>query len=197
MRKIELSDVKNLHEYELIRGDWRRSVIAEKERRRVLLGPLMSLVFENRLTVLAQVQEMCRAERIVKPEAVQQEIDVYNELLPDAGEVAATLLVEITEEDRIQPELDRLIGLTSGRYLYLDVGGRRIDARFLEGQSRSDRIAAVQYLRFPFGGDAAAREALTDPRVTVTLHIEHPNYRAASGLSLETRRELVRDLAPD
>jgi hypothetical protein len=79
---------------------------------------------------------------------VQQEIDVYNELLPDAGEVAATLLVEITEEARIQPELDRLIGLTTGRHLFLDVGGRRVDARFLEGQSRSDRIAAVQYLRF-------------------------------------------------
>lgn len=195
MKKLQLSDVKNLHEYELIRDDWRRSVIAEKERRRVLLGPAMSLVFENRLTVLGQVQEMCRAERIVRPEAVQHEIDVYNELIPDAGEVAATLLVEITEQDRIQPELDRLVGLTTGRYLWLDVGGRRIDARFLEGQSRSDRIAAVQYLRFLFGGDAAAREALTDPDAAVTLRIDHPNYGAAAGLSLETRRELARDLA--
>ncbi|MGE5345246.1 MAG: DUF3501 family protein [Acidithiobacillales bacterium] len=197
MRKIELSDVKNLHEYELIRHDWRKNVIAEKDRRRVLLGPSMSLVFENRLTVLAQIQEMCRAERIVRPEAVQQEIDVYNELLPDAGEVAATLLVEITEEERIQPELDRLIGLTSGRYLFMDVGGRRVDARFLEGQSRSDRIAAVQYVRFPLGGDIAAREALSDPRIPVSLRIDHPNYRASAGLSIETRRELARDLAAD
>ena len=197
MRKIEISDVKNLQDYELIRSEWRRSVIAEKERRRVLLGPLMSLVFENRLTVLAQIQEMCRAERIVRPEAVQEEIDVYNELLPDAGEVAATLLVEITEEARIQPELDRLIGLTTGRYLWMDAGGRRVDARFLEGQSRSDRIAAVQYLRFPFGDDAALRTALTDPGATVELRLQHPNYRAAAALPFETRRELARDLTAD
>lgn len=197
MKKIELADIKNLHEYELIRGDWRRSVIAEKERRRVLLGPAMSLVFENRLTVLAQIQEMCRAERIVKPEAVQQEIDVYNELLPDAGELAATLMVEITEERRIQPELDRLIGLTSGRFLWMEAGGCRIDARFLEGQSRSDRIAAVQYLRFPFGSDEAARKALADPRVAVSVHVGHPNYTAAAELSLETRGALARDLAAD
>jgi Protein of unknown function (DUF3501) len=197
MRKIELADVKNLHEYELIRADWRRSVIAEKERRRVLLGPAMSLVFENRLTVLAQIQEMCRAERIVRPEAVQQEIDVYNELLPDAGELAATLMVEITEEERIQPELDRLIGLTSGRFLWMDVGDRRTDARFLEGQSRNDRVAAVQYLRFPVGKDAAAREAFGDPRVAVSVHIGHPNYTASAELSLETRRELARDLSAD
>jgi hypothetical protein len=195
MKKLELADIKNLHEYELIRDDWRKAVIAEKDRRRVLLGPSMSLVFENRLTVLSQVQEMCRVERIAKPEGVQQEIDVYNELLPDAGEVAATLLIEITDEERIQPELDRLIGLTTGRFLSLDVGGRRIDARFLEGQSRSDRIAAVQYLRFPFGGDTALREALADPRVSVAVRIEHPNYKASAALSLETRRELARDLA--
>jgi hypothetical protein len=197
MKKIELADVKNLQEYELIRSDWRRSVIAEKARRRVLLGPAMSLVFENRLTVLAQIQEMCRAERIVRPDAVQQEIDVYNELLPDAGELAATLMIEITEERWIQPGLDRLIGLTSGRFLWMDAGESRIDARFLEGQSRADRIAAVQYLRFPFGDDATAREALADPRVMVAVRVGHPNYTAVAELSPETRRELARDLAAD
>jgi hypothetical protein len=197
MNKIHLSDVKNLHEYELIRDDWRKSVIAEKARRRVLLGPAMSLVFENRLTVLSQIQEMCRAERIVKPEAVQQEIDVYNELLPDAGELAATLLIEITEERRIQPELDRLIGLTDGRHLLLELGERRVFARFLEGQSREDRIAAVQYLRFPVGGDAAARGALLDARVPAVVRVTHPGYAASAELPMETRRELARDLGAE
>ena len=197
MNKIQISDVKNLHEYELIRDDWRKSVIAEKARRRVLLGPSLSLVFENRLTVLSQIQEMCRAERIVRPDAVQQEIDVYNELLPDAGELAATLMIEITEEARIQPELDRLIGLTDGRCLLLEIGERRIYARFLEGQSREDRIAAVQYLRFPVGGDAAVRDALLDPRVPARVRVTHPNYEAAAELPVETRRELARDLASE
>ncbi|HUM01661.1 MAG TPA: DUF3501 family protein [Thermoanaerobaculia bacterium] len=197
MRKIEIGDLKNLHEYELIRDDWRKSVIAEKTRRRVLVGPSLSLVFENRLTVLSQIQEMCRAERIVKREAVQEEIDVYNELLPDAGELAATLMIEITEERRIQPELDRLIGLTNGRCLLLEIGERRIYARFLEGQSREDRIAAVQYLRFPAGGDATLREALLNPRVPARVRVTHPNYEAAAELPMETRRELARDLVAD
>ncbi len=194
MRKIALSDVKNLHEYELIRDDWRRDVIAAKARRRVLLGNRISLVFENRLTVLHQIQEMCRAERIVKPEGVQQEIDVYNELLPDPGELAATLLVEITDQDRVKEDLDRLIGLTDGTHLWLEIAGRKAFARFLGGQSREDRIAAVQYVRFPVGDDAATRRALESGPLPVVLHLAHPHDRASALLPAEVRRELARDL---
>ena len=194
MRKVSLSDVKNLHEYELIRDSWRKDVIAVKAKRRVFLGDIMSLVFESRLTVLNQVQEMCRAERLAKPEAVQQEIDVYNELLPDTGELSATLLVEITEEARIQPQLDRLIGLSSGRHVWLELNGRKVFARFLEGQGREDRIAAVQYLRFPIGTDPADRQALAGGQAPVILQVDHPGYRARSTLSAETRAEIARDL---
>jgi hypothetical protein len=194
MKKLVLSDIKNLQEYELIRDAWRREVIGLKARRRVLLGSKMSLLFENRLTVLNQVQEMCRAERHAKPEAIQHELDVYNELLPDAGELSATLLVEIIEERLIQPELDRLIGLTDGKHLWLELNGRRIFARFLEGQSRADRIAAVQYVRFPVGEDPADREALASGGAPVFLRIDHPNYRASVELPAETRSEIARDL---
>lgn len=197
MKKLTLNDVKNLHEYELIRDDWRRDVIAEKARRRVFVGPAMSLVFENRLTVLNQVQEMCRVERIVKPEAVQAEIDVYNELLPGPGEVSATLLVEITEETRIRPELDRLVGLTTGEKLFLEIGGHRFPARFLEGQYREDRVAAVQFVRFPLGDDPGLRTALQNGGVEAAVVVDHPNYQARAPLSLETKRELARDLLPD
>jgi len=194
VKKLALSDVKNLHEYELIRDSWRKDVIAVKAVRRVLLGDIMSLVFESRLTVLNQVQEMCRAERLAKPESVQQEIDVYNELLPDAGELSATLLVEITEEARIQPQLDRLVGLSSGRHLWLELNGRKVFARFLEGQGREDRIAAVQYLRFPIGTDPRDRQALTAGPDPVILHVDHTGYRARAALSPETRAEIARDL---
>ncbi|MGZ6987645.1 MAG: DUF3501 family protein [Thermoanaerobaculia bacterium] len=194
MKKLALSDVKNLQEYELIRDAWRKDVIAVKARRRVLLGDMMSLLFESRLTVLNQVQEMCRVERLAKPEAVQREIDVYNELVPDAGELSATLLVEITEEARIQPELDRLIGLSSGRHLWLELNGRKVFARFLEGQGREDRIAAVQYLRFPVGADHRDRDALSAGPAPVMLHVDHPGYRASVALSHETRGEIARDL---
>jgi len=194
VKKLALSDIKNLHEYELIREAWRKDVIALKAKRRVLLGDKMSLVFECRLTVLNQVQEMCRAERLAQPEAVQREIDVYNELLPDAGELGATLLVEITEEARVQPELDRLIGLSSGRHLWLELNGRKVFARFLEGQGREDRIAAVQYLRFPVGTDPRDRDALSAGPAPVILHVDHPGFRASAALPPETRAEVARDL---
>lgn len=197
MKKIDVSDLKNLHEYELIRDDWRRDVIAVKGRRRVVLGPWMSVAFENRLTVLHQVQEMCRAERIVKPEAVRHEVETYNELLPDPGEVAATLLVEITDEEKIRPTLDRLVGLTSGRHLFLELAGRRVFARFLAGQSREDRVAAVQYVRFPVGSDDATRRALEAGDEPVLLRVEHPAYAATAELSPDARRALADDLRPD
>ncbi len=197
MKKIEAADLKNLHEYELIRDDWRKDVIAVKARRRVLLGPTMSLVFENRLTVLNQVQEMCRAERIAKPEAVQAELDVYNELLPGPDEVAATLFVEIPKIEDVQPGLDRLIGMDDGKSIWLEVGGNRAYAQFLEGQGRQDRIAAVQYVRFPVGGGDGMRDALLNPSVPVAVVIDHPNYRARAEVSAETRRELANDLAAD
>ncbi len=197
MKKIEAADLKNLHEYELIRDDWRKEIIAVKARRRVLLGPTMSVAFENRLTVLNQIQEMCRAERIVKPDAVQAEIDVYNDLLPGPGEVAATLFVEIPKIEDVQPGLDRLIGMDDGKSLWLEIGGDRAYARFLEGQGRQDRIAAVQYVRFPVGGGEGMREALLDPSVPVALVIDHPNYRARAEVSAATRRELANDLATD
>ncbi len=194
MRKLVLSDVKNLQEYELIRDAWRKDVIAVKARRRVLLGDKMSLLFESRLTVLHQVQEMCRAERLAKPEAVQKEIDVYNELLPDAGELSGTLLVEITEEAQVQPQLDRLIGLSSGRHFWLELNGRKVFARFLEGQGREDRIAAVQYLRFPVGTDSRDRDALAAGPAPVILHVDHPGFRTSAVLSPETRAEIAGDL---
>lgn len=197
MRKIALEDVKNLHEYELIRDERRKAVIAEKAKRRVLLGPLMSFVFENRMTVLNQVQEMCRAERIARPEAVQQEVDVYNELLPGPGEVAGTLMVEITQESRVQPELDRLVGLGRGDRLWLQLGERKVFARFDEGQGREDRISAVQYLRFPVGDDPALREALERGQAEAKLVVDHPGYRAEAPIPPATQRELARDLLPD
>lgn len=197
MKKIEISDLKNLHEYELIREDWRREVIAVKARRRVVVGPSMSFAFENRLTVLNQIQEMCRAERIVRPGAVQAEIDVYNELLPGPGELSATLFVEFPRLEDVQPALDAMIGLDDGKCVWLEIGGSRTYARFLEGQGRGDRIAAVQYVRFPVGGGEGMRDALRDPAVPVVLVVDHAGYRARAEVPPYTRHDLANDLAAD
>src|SRR5215831_19913026 len=96
-RAIELRDVLNFFEYEKVREERRRKVMDAKRARRVAVGRYLSFVFENRETVLFQIQEMCRAERITAEDKVQEEIDVYNALLPGASELSATMFIEIED----------------------------------------------------------------------------------------------------
>ena len=194
MKPISLEDIQTLREYELARDDFRGRVIASKSRRRVPLGALMTLVFENRDTVRFQIQEMLRVERIVRPDKVQEEIDVYNELLPGASEVAATLFIEVTDLAQVQPTLDRFVGLDEPGKLVLTAGGERFPARFAAGQSREDRISAVHYIRFPIGEAGRAAIAAGGP---VAVSVRHGGYEADANLSPATISELARDLASE
>lgn len=191
MEKIRFEDVKNLYEYEKVRDPLRRDVIALKRHRRIPVGDRLSFVFENRQTVLFQIQEMIRAERIVADDRVQDEIDVYNDLIPGPGELSATMLIEIEEKSQIQPVLDSLMGVDSGDYVWLQVGPDHVvPGQFEPGHSKEDKIAAVHFVRFAL--PEAAREAFA--REPVALVVEHPNYRARTGLSEEARRALLEDL---
>jgi hypothetical protein len=154
----------------------------------------MTLVFENRDTVRFQIQEMLRAERIVRPEKVQEEIDVYNELLPEPGQVAATLFIEVTDPAAVQSTLDGFVGLDEPGRLVLVVGGKTFPALFAAGQSREDRISAVHYLRFSLAEDGARLLAKGAPAI---LKVDHGGYRAEAVLPKETVDELRRDLEPD
>lgn len=191
MQPLNAADLTNLHDYELERPDFRRRVIELKARRRVALGPMMTLVFEDRDTIRFQVQEMLRAERIVQPEKIQHELDVYNELLPGPGQVAATLFIEITEPARVQQVLDGFIGLDEPGGLVLNVGARAYPALFAPGQSREDRISAVHYIRFPLGSEG--REALVAGG-EAALEVAHGGYEARQQLGPDTVQELIRDL---
>jgi len=192
MRPLTATDVRNLHEYELERPEFRARVIELKNRRRVTLGPLLTLVFENRDTVRFQVQEMLRVERIVQPEKVEHELEVYNELLPGPGDVAATLFIEITEQDEIQKTLDEFIGLDEPGHLGMRVGDAFYPALFAPGQSREDRISAVHYIRFALGEEGRKRLA---GGAAAALELEQGRHRACRELSKETVQELIRDLA--
>src|SRR5437870_4731867 len=107
MKPIGISDVMNIAEYEKIRPEFRSRIIELKNRRRISVGPKITFVFENRDTVLSQIQEMMRAERIVHEDKIQNEIDVYNQLLPGQNELSATMFIEITDSDQIKAELER------------------------------------------------------------------------------------------
>jgi len=192
MTPLGPGDLSNLHEYELERAAFQERVIALKSRRRVPLGPLMTLVFENRDTVRFQIQEMLRVERIVQPDKVQHELDTYNALLPGPGEVAATLFIEVTDPARVQPVLDGFVGLEEPGHLALRIGKTAYPALFDPAQSRDDRISAVHYIRFRPG--EAGRAALASGAGAV-LEAAHGDYRHHENLGPRTVEELLEDLS--
>jgi hypothetical protein len=120
--KIERSDVLNFFEYEKVRGAMRERVIELKRLRRVTVGEHLSFVFENRDTVLFQIQEMCRVERIIDDAKIQDELDVYSALLPGPGELSATVFIEIADKEQIKPVLDRFMGIDVGRHVWFALG---------------------------------------------------------------------------
>jgi len=191
VKPLSADEVWDLAGYESQRDAFRSAVIALKKIRRVAVGERVTLVFENRSTLLFQVQEMLRVERLADPRAIQQELDVYNELVPDEGELSATLFIEITDLTQVRPELDRLIGIDE--HVWLELGGQAIRARFDERQLEEERISAVHYLRFRL--DAAARAALADAATPARLRLDHPACRAEAVLPPATRESLLEDLS--
>src|SRR5262245_44067824 len=110
MPKVSLDEVMGLERYEQARPVFRARIIALKKNRRVSVGDRVTFVFENHDTMLFQIQEMLRAEHIVDLDRVRDEIEVYSALIPNAGELSATMLIEITEMEHIREELVRLMG---------------------------------------------------------------------------------------
>ncbi|MEW6325040.1 MAG: DUF3501 family protein [Nitrospirota bacterium] len=192
MKKLSLADIAPLPDYERERAEFRRRIIALKARRRIALGELMTLVFENRETMRFQIQEMMRAERLSDEGKILEELEVYNQLIPEPGELSATLFIEITEQERIKEILDRLMGIDEPGRVRLEAGGERCDALFEAGHSDEERLSAVHYLRFQLTPEQQRR--LADPALAARIVIDHPNYTASTELGLDTRRSLLDDL---
>jgi uncharacterized protein DUF3501 len=193
MGKVTRSEILDIAQYEKARNGFRARIIAQKKRRRLEVGPMITLVFENHETVLSQIQEMMRAERIVDDAAIQHEIDTYNQLLPEPNELAATMFIELVDAGRVREEITRFHGLNSGEATYLQVGADRLPAIFAAGQSDDHRISAVQYLRFRFTDEQ--REAFVKGQVEVKLMTVHPNYRHTAPIAGELRSELAADFS--
>lgn len=194
LKKIGRDEVLNLYEYEKIREEFRKRIIELKQQRRVQVGEKISLLFENRDTVLFQIQEMIRTERIVDEVKIQEEVEVYNELIPDEGELSATLFIEIEEMAKIKEELDRFHGLDCPGTVQLRIGDRHvIPARFAPGRSKEDKISAVHFIRFKLSPEQI-RDFLSG-EWDISLVVDHPNYKAEVKLDPEVRQSLAEDLA--
>lgn len=189
MNKVSLDDIIGLSAYEKIRDRFRREIIELKQKRRISVGPRVSLVFENRETVIFQIQEMLRAERITDIDKIREEIDVYNALIPDPGELSATMFLEIEDQTHLREELLKFLGVDEA--LFFDLGSHSIHARFEEGRSKEDKISAVQYVRFEFTTEATAAFQNGE---AAQLRIDHPNYQATVTLTDAARDSLLGDL---
>ncbi|MCU1453190.1 MAG: fructose-bisphosphate aldolase [Acidimicrobiales bacterium] len=196
MAKLQLDDIADLRAYERERADFRRSVIDLKKKRRVHVGPVVTLLFENADTIRFQIQEMARAEKILTDEGIQTELDIYNPLIPEPGHLAATLFIELTSEDQLREWLPKLVGIETSIELRLGEGDQQrmvrsvVDPDHEKQLTRDEVTASVHYVHFSLDPDDVESFAAGP----VELASTHPSYRHAAPLSDDARAELLRDL---
>ncbi len=191
MKPVERGEILELQKYEEVREHFRRRIIEEKRRRRVLLGEHMSVLFENHDTVLFQIQEMLRTERITREDAILHEIATYNELVPGPHELSATIFLEYPDATERERMLTLLFGIESK--FYVEVGEARVRVIGDDRNDRTDRTLAVHYVKFPLG--EALTRALLDGSATITVGVDHPHYQAAVQLGEAALQSLRRDFA--
>jgi hypothetical protein len=191
MKPVPFDQVLPLEQWERLRPVLRPLFIHEKERRRHAVGAHLTLLFENAQTVWYQVEEMIRTERTVNPHLVQEELDVYNALLPKAGELSATLFIEYADTVERDHALRELNGID--KHLWLQLGDRRVPGRFDVTQMGEDVISAVQFVRFTPGIEADAFVELADAG-KISFEFDHPFLKASGPVDGVVGRSLAEDL---
>lgn len=190
---LTLDDIADARAYERERQSYRDRVIALKRVRRVTVGPIISMVFENRDTIRFQIQEMARAEKLYTDEAIKVELDTYNPLIPEKGHLSSTMFLELTTRAEMEHWLPRLVGIEQTAKLLL-AGGDSVLAT-VEGAhaaqlTRDEITASVHYLNFSFNDEQIEVFRSGD----VWLALDHPEYRHKVLLEEPTKQSLVEDL---
>ena len=193
MRKLNESDLLSLERYSRERNEFRARVIAHKRNRQVAIGPNTMWLFEDRLTVQYQVQEMLRTERIFEAEGIAEELAAYNPLIPDGRNWKATLLIEYPDEEVRRVQLERLKGIEDRCYVQIE-GFDRLYAIADEDLERENDVktSAVHFLRFELGDDMP--EALKSG-AALSAGIDHPAYQhVLESVPVNLRASLIADL---
>jgi hypothetical protein len=194
---LSLADIADARAYEREREEFRSRIVAVKRMRRVPVGPVISLVFENRDTIRFQIQEMARAERLFSDEAIQVELDAYNPLIPGPGQLSASLFIELTSRDEMEEWLPKLVGIERSVRIVVGPGEQAmvvpcdVDADHAVHLTREEATAAVHFLHFSFPQKAIERFGVGP----VSVEVDHLNYRERTSLSAETRANLLEDLS--
>ena len=192
MNKLNREDLFSLEQYAEQRADFRDRVLAHKKNRRVNIGPHLSLYFEDRLTIQYQVQEMLRIEKIFEAGAIQEELDTYNPLIPDGGNLKATAMLEFEDVELRRKRLGELVRVENHIWLQVD-GHEKVYAIANEDLERStdEKTSAVHFLRFELDPEMATA-AQSEARIS--LGVDHDFYRYATVLEGQTKRSLINDL---
>jgi hypothetical protein len=194
MSQISRDSLLSLESYAKQRKEIRAKVIAHKKNRTLHVGPHVTLIFEDELTIRYQIQEMLRVERIFEEEGIAGELDAYNPLIPDGSNFKATMLIEYEDVDERQRALASLKGIESA--LWLEVAGntriRPIADEDLERENE-EKTSAVHFLRFEL--TAAMVRALKDG-AALSIGVDHPHYsHVLAPLRENIRAALIKDLA--
>lgn len=195
MQKIQRSEILPLGEYEQVRDRFRARIIELKRSRRVRANDEMSVLFENHDTMLLQVQEMLRTERITNEKAIAHEIETYNELVPGDDELSLTLFIEIPDRERREEMQERWCAIEE--HVVFEIDGEACRATFEEGRRDRGRAAAVQYLKIPLTAKAKAAlsAAGAAKKGSAFLVFDHPHLQARVELAPQTVASLADDLA--
>jgi hypothetical protein len=195
MKLIQRDEILDLGGYEAVREHFRARVIEEKKRRRLQLGPNATALFENRDTVLLQIQEMLRTERITRPAAIHHEIETYNDFIPAPGELSCTVMIEIADPAERDAFLVAALGFE--KHVWLTTGGERVRAHSKQrGDETADRTTAVHYLKFTLPGEVAD-ELNRNPNgigLDLALEVTLPLYSVRAPLTRQMLAELSADL---
>lgn len=194
MNKLERKDLWSLEEYAQKRTTFRQQVMQHKQARTLHIGPNVTLLFEDRLTMQYQVQEMLRAERIFEAAGIQDELDAYNPLIPDGGNFKATMLIEFEDPAQRQQALARLIGIEDVTWLQV-AGFDKINAIADEDMERetSDKTSSVHFVRFEL---AVGMVKALKNGAALNAGVTHANYRhALQPVPDALRQSLLTDLA--
>jgi hypothetical protein len=188
MKPIVPCEILAFEQWERVRRVLRPLCMHEKERRRLAVGSHITVLFENVQTVGYQIEEMLRAERIEKPNVVQEEIDIYNRLLPAPGELAATIFIQFLHQEALR----RMVGLE--RHLWLYTGEHRIAAKF-DDETNDGEISGVRFIRFPMKGADGETLVQLAGMGQLALVIDHPTLTAQGRIDVPLARVLAEDLA--
>jgi hypothetical protein len=193
MKKLRRDDLYSLERYAEKRGEMRQEVMAHKKSRQVRLGEHAGLYFEDRVTMLYQVQEMLRAERIFEQAGIEEELAAYNPLVPDGSNWKATFMVEYPDPEERRVVLTKLIGIEDKAWVQVH-GHDRVWAIADEDMDREDgtKTSSVHFLRFELTPEMAAA---VKGGADIAMGIDHPEYRhAVDAIPANIRDSLAADL---